>query len=125
MKKKLPFVILLLFLTGCTQGNSRNTNEISFQKKKECSDLIKQVEERIPKNQGSRFVNFHKIFYSPKKDTCLYAYNTNEYYEPWDKDALEIIWTYYIVDAFTHEKLFIESGDEAYIKYDRELKQYE
>ena len=81
MKKVLLItsIVFELILAGCGQQGWLSKDEL-FEKKQECAkyknDIEKSIEEENSKNlESHKYLN--EIFYSPKNNSCLYIYTTD------------------------------------------------
>jgi len=97
MKKFLliGWIVFGLILAGCGQQGWLSKDEL-FEKKQECANYKSNIEKSI-EEENSKNLNAHKyleeIFYSTKKNSCLYTYTTS---------AGENI-SHFLVDYLTNE----------------------
>lgn len=113
MKKILiTLIILNFFLFGCQINNSSKnkvSNDDIFEKKKNCAMLREEIENLIKEaNKDPLFNNqesvFNKIFYSTRKNSCLYVKRT---YSPFPET---LVVAAYLIDALTNEELENDLG---------------
>lgn len=108
MRKILLISTLFILLgVGCIKNNDTVPNDSLFLKKKECGNLIKEIEDRIDKNynSGDRTAWLDIIFYSPERDSCLYVKET------WASLSNGgLIYLYDLYDAFTNENIVSTRG---------------
>ncbi len=77
--KTLIVIVSLIAFAGITFAyvNQEKQKDLAFEKKQECSQYSDLVDQRI-KESGRVFENdsftVQEIFYSPKMNSCLYAY---------------------------------------------------
>ena len=111
MKKiiSFSFLFLLIFiLSGCSYKIVKN-NEVGgdnvFSKKTECAQLISRLQTNIQEKEDiyTSGYQIRQVFYSPRLDTCLMAY---EYYFCFIGESKECRINYEIEDALTMEKIF-------------------
>lgn len=99
---------MTILLTGCATNNNNIalSNDDLFAKKKECAELQAKIESHIEKdwNDEDRSAWLEKIFYSQKKNTCLY---TMQISTSVNNVTIEI---HNLFDAFTNEKIVSERG---------------
>jgi hypothetical protein len=88
MKNSYIIILVLIVTLGVSlYFNFRNNEtspknstyqQISFEKKQDCSNYRKQIEDKFEKNNNSdlavEYYYFDRIFYSPVEDSCLYVY---------------------------------------------------
>jgi hypothetical protein len=89
--KKVNIAISILIVVAITTAsffilNSRNNSEKSvFEKKQECAKYTSLANKKISES-GRVFekdsFTLNEIFYSPKMDTCLYAYTIYTTFDP-------------------------------------------
>lgn len=111
MKKITSFSVLFLLifiLTGCSYKIVKN-NEVDsdsfFSKKTECAQLISRLQSSIQEKEDiyTSGYQIRQVFYSPRLDTCLMAY---EYNFCFIGELKECRINYEIEDALTMEKIF-------------------
>lgn len=86
MKKYIPLLIITsLLLSAC--GFNWSKKEDLFKKKQECLSLSKTIEQRVNENNSLDnsiySYSFVEIFYSAKKDDCLWILKENRENENW------------------------------------------
>ena len=111
MKKIVGFSVLFLLifiLSGCSykilKNNEIDSNNV-FSKKTECAQLISKLQSSIQEKEDiyTSGYQIRQVFYSPRLDTCLMAY---EYYFCFIGEVKECRINYEIEDALTMEKIF-------------------
>lgn len=136
MKKFLSLIVIVIFtLVGCNTNASKTlSNNELFEKKKECASLKKELETYIKTEMSweedstgsSRSAYLGKIFYSPKRNSCMYTVETASDVND-DRSH-----GYWLFDAFTNELMVQEIGwlnDESYmnanVTFDTRVSEYE
>lgn len=118
MKRVFVYVATFFLFSGCAFGNFNrrlySDNEI-FSKKMECSKFQDDIEMRlshddvaVKKSLHDRtlfYSAFQKIFYSPKSNSCLYYFTTQEVASSGD-----ITFGYFLIDALSGEPLVSKIG---------------
>ena len=89
-------VSILLIGAGCQKVD--NTNLVNFEKKKDCAQYKNDLEKQATDSKENLYI-LKKIFYSPKRDSCLYI--THEGYTV-GKERVEMFTLY---DYLTNENL--------------------
>lgn len=102
MKKLFIIIILLFLISGC----GRNTDlDKEFEKKKECAEYREAIQEKLEMdypNTSTMAFRLEEVFYSPRLNTCLYAYQLS---------YPNHIYSQNIIDYFTNETVWLESND--------------
>lgn len=84
MEKKTQVLLVAILIIGIfyisQNGNPFQKNTDTFKKKQECgqySDLANQKIKDSGRVMSGESYTVNEIFYSPSKDSCLYAYTIN------------------------------------------------
>lgn len=107
--KKFFMVILLLWgivLAGCTKENTLSQDEI-FEKNKECANFKEDMEKEGKTFYWDKYLSVVQIFYSEKRQSCLYVVKFDYPKTPTDTFDMSIE----VHDFLTKETLWIATPE--------------
>lgn len=135
MKNIFPLIFIFIFLlSGCSktvQEENINYNILkqnnNFEQNLQCANLLEQSKNYAMESYGknNQKVDFYKIFYSPKENTCIYAImvykkstNVQEFILI---DALTQDWIHYISSAKFQD--FTDPFYEAAVEQEKKIEE--
>ncbi len=78
-------VVAIVLVGGYFVYSHKNSTETTFNQKQECAQYTDLANQKV-KDSGRVFekdsFTVNEIFYSPKKNTCLYAYTIHTTFDP-------------------------------------------
>lgn len=108
MKKHLLLllVFLMFFISGCSSTSKLSQNEL-FEKKQQCESYKSQMETDAQKHYWEIYIWVINIFYSPKRNSCLYVAKFN--YKKLASDIADM--SIEVHDFLTKETLWIATPE--------------
>lgn len=108
MKKHLLLLLIfsIFFVSGCTSTSKLSQDQL-FEKKQECESYKSQMEKDAQKYYWEIYVWVTNIFYSSKRNSCLYIAKSN--YKETSLDIADM--SIEVHDFLTKETLWIATPE--------------